>query len=98
MRDESWKLAMYYAVVDSVDLIIKRIDKCNTANDMLLVDEAYATLDDFVRLLAARLYDEGYNVTERDLLWKMDQKKDEYLTAFGMKEYDLLEKKNDNGA
>jgi len=93
MADESWKLAMYYAVIDRTNDIIKRLDKCNTANDMLLVDEAFATLDDFVRLLAARLCGEGYTVTCRELIWKMDQKKDEYLTAFSVKENELMEEK-----
>ena len=93
MADESWKLAMYYAVIDRANDIIKRLDKCNTANDMLLVDEAFATLDDFVNLLAARLCNEGYTLTYRELIWKMDQKKDEYLTAFSVKENELMESK-----
>ncbi len=74
------------------NVTIKRLEECTTANEMNLVDSSFETLVDFTENVKhkSRNVDDFFFTEIRDLL---DDKKEEYRTAFAKKEYDLMEGK-----
>ncbi len=87
-----------------IDALIDRLAFCETANDMLLVDEAFHTIEDTVLSLIGDVAIEndkrsfhGQPEIEgispffvRDMMELWTQLRDDYRTAFAKKEYALM--------